>query len=484
MKVHSIREITIQLDQYYQDDLDRFKKINIQKVYNDELLQREGKLLKEWNKYKQKNQNNIASIIIQSETLKICLCEFLKKRWTSMEFWIKIAFDLINEKAYGRVIKDKLFGQLYKNQNDLISQLIRRQWPTRWKHIQEDSCLNLEIIQLYLEYLPIRLFLQQNINEQTNIIVDIRRMPYLQENYIFRFTIKQDLFFPSVKYSGSQMLQQLINAGNNFCQSYIQFIKCITPLIIPILNLMICSKSQGRTINLYGIQCKFIFDLLISLKAIGSNKIECTKNSTRSIKTYDQQQKYKLKNQMSEIIITIMEQQHLNIDIINDIRNNFQNGYVAIIDESLKKDECQQKRLIIICSPKKMSFGNMDHKIIFYKIPDEEIQQILWKCDYEFLIFYMNMLFNYPELENQIDNVRQRNAQIMICLWSYVLAQFFLNNQDILEVKNENIQQEDLYQNQIEQPQILLSDSDQKISQKDNQITPMKVQNIDQDQIQ
>ncbi|CAD8076108.1 unnamed protein product [Paramecium sonneborni] len=485
MKIHSFREITIQLDQYYEDDLQKFKRLNIQKVNDDGLLKREGKLLKEWNNYKQKNLNYIISAVIQSETLKICLCEFKKKRWTTMEFWIKIAYDLINDKTYGRVIRDKLFGQFYMNQNDLISQLIKRQWPKRWQNIKDDSCLNLEIIQLYLEYLPIRLFLQENINEQTNIIVDIRRMPYLQENYIFRFSIKQDLFFPSVKFSGCQMLQQLINAGNNFCQSYIQFIKCLTPLLIPILNLMICNKSTGRTINIYGQQSKFIFDLLISLKTIGSNTIECTRNSTRFKKRYDQQQKYKLKNQMSEIIITFMEQYHLNIDTINDIKDNFQHGYMAIIDETLKKDEGQLKRLIIICSHKKLNFGNLDHKIIFHQSPGQEIEQILLRCDYEFLIFYTNMLFNYPELENKIDNLRQRNAQIMICLWSYLLAQFFLNNQEILEVQNENSQiEEDQSKEKNVEPQILLSDQKEQIPLLDYQINQVQVQNKYQEQLQ
>lgn len=42
---------------------------------------------------------------------------------------------------------------------------------------------------------------------------------------------------------------------------------------------------------------------------------------------------------MSEIIITNMEQHHLYIDILNDIRDNFKNGYLAIIDESTKQNE-------------------------------------------------------------------------------------------------------------------------------------------------
>ncbi|CAD8145315.1 unnamed protein product [Paramecium pentaurelia] len=485
MKINSIREITIQLDKYYQDDLQRFKKLNKQKVKDEGLLQKEQNLLKEWDYYKQSNINYIATHTIQSETLKICLCEFKRKRQTTMEFWIKVAYDLMNEQKFGRVIRTKLFGQFYKNQNDLIFQLIHRQWPKRWCSIEDDSCLNLEIIQLYLEYLPIRLFLQQNINEQTNILVDIRRMPYLQENYIFRFAIKQELFFPSVKYSGYQMLQQITNSANIFCTQYISFIKCITPLIIPILNLMICNKSEGRTINLYGTQYQFIFDLLLSLKIIGANKIECIKNSTRSIKTYDQLQKYKLKNQMSEIIITNMEQYHINIDVLNDIRDNLKNGYLAIIDQIGKQNEGIQKRLIIICSSKQLNFGNIDHKISFQKLPDQDIEQILLRCDYQFLIFYTNMLFNYHELEYQIDKFRQRNAQIMICMWSYVFSQFFLKNQDILQINDVNItKQEVSTQNQIEEPLILLSDIEEQITPQDNQITRKKMQNIEMGQLQ
>lgn len=76
-----------------------------------------------------------------------------------MEFWVRVAYDLFYDEKYGKTIRNKIIEIFEDGEKEYISNLQNRKWPEKWKDIKTDSCLNLEIIKLYLDYIPIRLYL-------------------------------------------------------------------------------------------------------------------------------------------------------------------------------------------------------------------------------------------------------------------------------------------------------------------------------------
>jgi hypothetical protein len=57
-------------------------------------LENDKIVLAEWENYKKDRLDAIIATTQTSECFKICICEFTKKKKISMEFWIKVAYDV------------------------------------------------------------------------------------------------------------------------------------------------------------------------------------------------------------------------------------------------------------------------------------------------------------------------------------------------------------------------------------------------------
>ncbi|CAD8145566.1 unnamed protein product [Paramecium octaurelia] len=429
-KFFQLRQMTRNLDESFKEDLELYGKL-LQKKYqpNPQRLNNDKQMLQEWDQFKQFRLSNIIDSTLDSDIFKICICDFLKKKRVSMEFWIKVAYDIFHDETKGKQVRMKFWRSMRKKSSSLELDLKNKKWPVAWKYLEREPCLNLELLKLYEQYMPIRPFFAQTLNTMTNITCDLRRMPMLKEEKSIEFDLSKTTWFPKIDMCGPAILEQLSSSDNYFCDSLVKFTTEMKAIMFPILDFFRLDKKKGRIINLFGEQHDFVLEVLYSLKAFCGQAINYTQGSLKKKKNYKCTNSYKINEMQCTIMLATLSENDLNQDVINDIQNNIQGGYSAFIqDNQMYYHGEKNQRLVLIFSQKKLEFGRLEKGIKFYQIPDQQISTIK--------MYYANILFNKCMIVQQNCSSRKPFYQVMICMWTYVLAVYLSGEIPNLEVAN------------------------------------------------
>ncbi|CAD8158771.1 unnamed protein product [Paramecium pentaurelia] len=437
-KFFQLRQMTRNLDETFKEDLELYVKL-LQKKYqpNPQRLNNDKQMLQQWDQFKQFRLSSIIDSTLDSDIFKICICDFIKKKRVSMEFWIKVAYDIFHDEAKGKQVRMKFWRSMRKKSSSLELDLKNKKWPVAWRYLEREPCLNLELLKLYEQYMPIRPFFAQTLNTMTNITCDLRRMPMLKEEKSIEFDLSKTTWFPKIDMCGPAILEQLSSSDNYFCDSLVKFTTEMKAIMFPILDFFRLDKKKGRIINLFGEQHDFILEVIYSLKAFCGQSINYTQGSLKKKKNYKCTNSYKINEMQCSIMLTTLSENDLNQEVINDIQNNIQGGYSAFIqDNQMYYHSEKNQRLVLIFSQKRLQFGRITKGIKYYQIPDQQISTLKNKLDYEFLIYYANILFNKCMIVQQNCSSRKPFYQVMICMWTYVLAVYLSGEIPNLEGAN------------------------------------------------
>lgn len=170
-------------------------------------MQQDEQLLRDWDTYKRHNLRIITHNALESPCFQVCLCDFLNGRRCSMEVWIRVAYDIFHDDGEGRNFRMRFWNTLRRKAFRLEQELRSLRWPEEWRCVEKDPCLNFEIIKLFEQYLPIRVYLAENINTLCNTNVDLRRMPFLIEDRNTCIDHTHDTWLPKIQICGPIILE-------------------------------------------------------------------------------------------------------------------------------------------------------------------------------------------------------------------------------------------------------------------------------------
>ncbi|CAD8070170.1 unnamed protein product [Paramecium sonneborni] len=477
-KFFQLRQLTRNLDDCYHNDLETYNQImGVVLKPNEKKLENDRQILKDWEIYKQRRLEYIINQTLKSPCFKICICNFVRNRKTSIEFWIRVAYDVFYDDSLGKEIRKKFWSKMKELSSTLESDLQQQQWPEEWKYLEYESCLNLQLIKLYEQYSAIRLFIAQKVNQYTTIQCDIGRMPLLKEEKKIRIDFSKSTWFPPIEINGPDLLESIFISDNYYCEQMAIFTLKMKDIIFPILDFFKKENENGKSVNIYGKKYEFILDVIYSLKSCCGPKINFTSGSLRMRKNFKCYNSYFVNEATCSVMLTTLQKEDITKDVLADIHLNSNVGYSAFVQTAYELQEIGQnermKRLILIFSNEKLNFKEVKKKVIYYQLPDKEIQKLIDSLDYEFLQYYANLLFNKCMIVQQNCSSRKPFYQIMICMWTYVLCVYFqdelptLVDNEVFNYVNQKLQQdfeidlglsperENKIGRQIDQPQVI-----------------------------
>ncbi|KAM3135580.1 hypothetical protein pb186bvf_012251 [Paramecium bursaria] len=418
-KFFQLRTMTKNLDESFKGDQEYLKKFCLENKSERSDFTQDKILIQEWITYKDKNITQIITQCwIQESPFKICLCDFLKNRRVSLEFWFRVLYDVFNNDQEGKNLRCKFWSRMRTRAMSIQQDLTSRQWPHDWSYLEKEPCLNLEILKLYESYPPIRVFFALNINQLASerLFVDVRRLPMFQDERTIEIEIKNG-WVDRLLMQVPSILNNMEQVSNLYCNNIIEFCHKMYNVVVPILKSISNKKAQyGHVVNLYGENYEFMYEVLNSLKSACGTYIRTCNGSLKISREYKNQKQMGYSN---FIIVSIMQESDVNNEVIEDIRNNINKGYNSFS----QFQGSPTPKLIIILSISQLRLKVP--QVEYQKLESKLISAILEDLDYEFLVYYSNILYEKTMVVQQNGGNRKPYFQLFITMWAYVFPKFY-----------------------------------------------------------